>query len=222
MGEFPATVLDALRQPLEDGVVRVSRARGAADFPARFILVGAMNPCPCGEGGPPGTCRCTPAARERYALRLSAPLLDRFDIAIRVDRPDYDELVATTGEHSATVAHRVIAARRQARVRGVRYNRELPAAELDRWAALTPAAAAILERKVRSGALSARGLHRVRRIARTLADLDDAALRDESDAASEDSSRGVGAAGSFPISEANIREALLLRTHREMLLGSGS
>jgi magnesium chelatase family protein len=222
MGEFPATVLDALRQPLEDGVVRVSRARGAADFPARFILVGAMNPCPCGEGGPPGTCRCTPAARERYARRLSAPLLDRFDIAIRVDRPDYDELVATTGEHSATVAHRVIAARRQARVRGVRYNRELPAAELDRWAALTPAAAAILERKVRSGALSARGLHRVRRIARTLADLDDAALRDESDAASEDSSRGVGAAGSFPISEANIREALLLRTHREMLLGSGS
>jgi magnesium chelatase family protein len=222
MGEFPAAVLDALRQPLEDGVVRVSRARGAADFPARFILVGAMNPCPCGEGGPPGTCRCTPAARERYARRLSAPLLDRFDIAIRVDRPDYGELVATSGEHSATVAHRVLAARRQAGVRGVRCNRELPATELDRWAPLTPAATAMLERKVRSGALSARGLHRVRRIARTLADLEAAASRDRTDAANQDISEEVGHDGRPGVSEANVHEALLLRTQRELLLGSGS
>ena len=101
MGEFPSAVLDALRQPLEEGQVRVSRARGSTTFPARFILVGAMNPCPCGDGGAPGGCRCSPGDRERYARRLSAPLLDRFDIAIRVEPPEARELMAATRRNRA-------------------------------------------------------------------------------------------------------------------------
>ena len=93
MAEFSAVVLNALRQPLEEGVVRVSRARATVAFPARFLLVGAMNPCPCGEGGASGSCRCSPAARARYSRRLSGPLLDRFDLVVPLARPDPDELL---------------------------------------------------------------------------------------------------------------------------------
>ena len=103
LGEFPTAVLDALRQPLEDGQVQVSRARGTTVFPARFQLVAAMNPCPCGEGGIPGSCRCSPTARARYVRRLSGPLLDRFDLSLRVDPPQAGELVGPpTGEGSAS------------------------------------------------------------------------------------------------------------------------
>lgn len=172
MGEFPAPVLDALRQPLEEGVVRVARARASVTFPARFLLVGATNPCPCGQGGPRGACRCPPAARSRYARRLSGPLLDRFDLRVVVDRPDVDGLLGgPAAEPTATVAARVAAARTLACRRGVRCNAELPAHRLDEVAPLEPAAAALLEHKLRAGWLSARGLHRVRRVARTLADL---------------------------------------------------
>ena len=90
LGEFPAAVLDMLRQPLEEGVVRVSRARASVTFPARFLLVAAMNPCPCGEGSTPGRCRCSDWPRMRYASRVSGPLLDRFDLRVQVDRPDID------------------------------------------------------------------------------------------------------------------------------------
>jgi magnesium chelatase family protein len=199
MGEFPTAVLEALRQPLEDGVVRVSRARGSVTFPARFILIGAMNPCPCGEGGRPGACSCTPAARARYARRLSAPLLDRFDIAVRVDRPDSHALVGPrSGEHSASVAVRVAAGRRRAEARGFAVNADLPGSVLGEVAPLSDAASAVLERELRSGALSARGLHRVRRLARTIAD--------------------VGGSGD-QIEESHVREALLLRCQRQLLLG---
>ena len=110
-------------------MVRVSRARGSTAFPARFILVGAMNPCPCSEGGAPGTCTCSESARERYARRLSAPLLDRFDIAIRIDRPDVDDVFGCVpGETTAAVAGRVSGARLLAAARQVRVNAELPAA----------------------------------------------------------------------------------------------
>lgn len=175
MGEFPATVLDALRQPLEDGAVRVCRARASVTLPARFLLVAAMNPCPCGEGGPPGSCRCSEAARARYARRLSGPLLDRFDLRVPVHRPDVSELLrGPAGEGSAAVAARVTAARALAAERGVRANAELTADHLDRVAPLTPGAWRVLEHRLRAGSLSARGLHRVRRVARTLADLDGA------------------------------------------------
>ncbi len=173
MGEFAATVLEALRQPLEEGVVRVCRARASVTFPARFLLVGAMNPCPCGEGSMPGACRCTEAARARYARRISGPILDRFDLRVPLSRPDVSELLGgPPGEDSATVAARVAEARARAVFRGVRANAELPAHRLDETAPLSAGAEALLERRLRMGALSARGLHRVRRVARTLADLD--------------------------------------------------
>ncbi|MGI8777290.1 MAG: YifB family Mg chelatase-like AAA ATPase [Acidimicrobiales bacterium] len=172
MGEFPASVLDALRQPLEEGVVRVSRARGSVSFPAQFLLVGATNPCPCGEGGPRGACRCSDGARARYHRRLSGPLLDRFDLRVVVGRPEVGALLGgPAGEPTSVVADRVAAARERARARGVTANAHLPADRLDELVPLTPAAARLLECRLRSGALSARGLHRVRRVARTVADL---------------------------------------------------
>ncbi|MGI8759522.1 MAG: YifB family Mg chelatase-like AAA ATPase [Acidimicrobiales bacterium] len=173
LAEFPRNVLDALRQPLEEGVVRVCRARAAVSFPAHFQLVGAMNPCPCGEGGPPGWCRCSEAAISRYGRRLSGPLLDRFDLRLTVTRPDPGDLLAgPPGEPTATVAARVAAARQLATARGVACNAQLPASRLDEVAGLTGAASAVVERALRAGALSARGMQRVRRVARTLADLD--------------------------------------------------
>ncbi|MGH9067724.1 MAG: YifB family Mg chelatase-like AAA ATPase [Acidimicrobiales bacterium] len=175
MGEFPVAVLDALRQPLEEGVVRVCRAKASVTFPARFLLVGAMNPCPCGEGGPPGSCRCSEGARARYARRLSGPLLDRFDLRVPVGRPAVAELMGGgVQETTATVAARVAEARARAVARGVPTNAALPPQRLDELAPLAPASAALLERRLRMGLLSARGLHRVRRVARTLADLDGA------------------------------------------------
>lgn len=172
MAEFPATVLDALRQPLEEGVVRVCRARASVSFPARFLLVGATNPCPCGEGGAEGSCRCPPGARRRYLRRLSGPLLDRFDLRVVVTRPDASEVLGgPPGEGTATVASRVAAARALARERGVRANAEVPASRLDELAPVAPGAARLLEYRLRAGLLSARGLHRIRRVARTVADL---------------------------------------------------
>ncbi|MEA2826430.1 MAG: magnesium chelatase family protein [Actinomycetota bacterium] len=172
MAEFPRTVLDALRQPLEEGVVRVSRARASVAFPARFLLVGATNPCPCGEAGPEGACRCPEAVRQRYNRRLSGPLLDRFDLRVVMSRPAVADLLGgPPGESTGVVAARVAAARERARSRGVGCNAELPASVLDEVAPLTRAATAILEHRLRVGALSGRGLHRIRRVARTIADL---------------------------------------------------
>jgi len=172
MGEFPAPVLDALRQPLEEGVVRVCRARASVSFPARFLLVGATNPCPCGDGGPRGACRCSDGARARYHRRLSGPLLDRFDLRVVVGRPEVGALLGgPSGEPTSVVADRVAAARQRARSRGTTTNAAVPSERLDELAPLTPAAARLLEHRLRCGALSARGLHRIRRVARTVADL---------------------------------------------------
>jgi magnesium chelatase family protein len=170
LGEFHTDALDALRQPLEEGAVRVSRAKAAVTYPARFLLVAAMNPCPCGEGGP--VCRCSDAARARYGRRLSGPLLDRFDLRLDVSRPDAAQLLGgDPGEPSREVAARVAAARRRAAERGVVANASLPAPALDAVAPLDRPAALLLEDRLRRGVLSARGLHRVRRVALTLADL---------------------------------------------------
>jgi magnesium chelatase family protein len=199
MGEFPSVVLDSLRQPLEEGLVRVSRARGSVTFPARFILVGAMNPCPCGEGGAPGRCRCSAVSRERYARRLSAPLFDRFDIAVRVGTPEIPSGVGPVGgESTRLVAGRVARARRHAVARGVGCNALLAASALDEVAPMSRGATGIVERSLRSGVLSARGLHRIRRLARTVADLEDAGP---------------------VVGEDHVREALLLRSQRQLLLG---
>ena len=171
VAEFKPEVLDTLRQPLEEGVVRVSRARANVTFPARFLLVAAMNPCPCGGG--PGGCRCSDSSKDRYARRLSGPLLDRFDLRVVIGRPDVDQLLyGSPGESTATVAARVASARAAARSRGVSTNSELAPDQLDRYAPLSHGALDLLEHRMRAGQLSARGVHRVRRVARTLADLD--------------------------------------------------
>lgn len=196
MGEFPVSVLDALRQPLEEGVVRVSRARASVTFPARFLLVAAMNPCPCGDGGVTGTCRCTSAARARYVRRLSGPLLDRFDLVVALRRTEPELLLAPEpGEPSAAVAVRVAAVRAMAARRGVACNADLPSRGLEGSAPLSAAAAELLGTAVRSGRLSGRGMDRVRRVARTLADL----------------------GGSETLEEAHVAEALALRAGREIL-----
>ena len=167
LAEVRRDVLDQLRQPLEEGSIRVARARAAVAFPARFLLVAAMNPCPCGEGGPPGWCACSEPARTRYAGRVSGPLVDRFDLRVVVGRPDVgDLLTGPPGEPSAVVAARVAAARARAVARGVRCN-----AELATPPRLDPGALSLLDHVLRTGRLSARGLDRVRRVALTVADL---------------------------------------------------
>ena len=172
LAEFASHVLDALRQPLEEGVVRVARAAATVTFPARFLLVAAMNPCPCGYGGRPGGCRCTEGARARYQRRLSGPLLDRFDLRVEVTRPSVADLMGTErNEPTSAVRARVLAARARAVERGVGTNAEIPVERLDELAPLEPAATDVLAQALRSGRLSARGLHRVRRVARTVADL---------------------------------------------------
>jgi magnesium chelatase family protein len=176
LGEFPADVLDTLRQPLEEGKVLVCRARASVTFPAQVLLVAAMNPCPCGGHLGPGTCRCREAVRSRYAAKISGPLLDRFDLRVIVDRPDVTDLISEDrlvppGESSAQIAARVETARRAARRRGVAGNAEIPGPRLDALIPIEPEARRLLETRLRQGRLSARGLHRVRRVARTLADL---------------------------------------------------
>ncbi|HEV8063974.1 MAG TPA: ATP-binding protein, partial [Acidimicrobiales bacterium] len=170
--EFPASVLDCLRQPLEEGLVRVARARASIELPARFLLVAAMNPCPCGEADANYPCSCSPSQTERYRRRLSAPLLDRFDLHVPVSRLTTKELFGTeAGESSQVVAARVARARQLASSRGVDCNAAIPGHRLEELAPLEPAAQRLLQRRVERSDLTARGLDRVRRVARTLADL---------------------------------------------------
>jgi len=221
MGEFPAAVLDHLRQPLEEGVVRVSRAHGTSTFPARFQLVGAMNPCPCGDGGPPGSCRCSEAARARYTRRVSGPLLDRFDLVVTLRRPDPDELLwGSAGERSREVAERVRAARWRAGARGVSANAELGAGQLERSAPLDRQATALVDRHIRSGRLSARGLARIRRVARTVADLetgDRLAGCDRAESATAGCEEAAPDGGESPLEERHVAEALALHAGRAVL-----
>lgn len=171
LGEFGAKAIDGLREPLEEGVIRISRAATQAVLPARFQLVAATNPCPCG-GGPPGSCECDDLARLRYLRRLSGALLDRFDLRVAVHRPSSDDLLSTAGgESTAVVAARVASARRIALTRAGRLNAALGGEALDAWAPITPAARELLRREMDRGRLTGRGYHRIRRVARTIADL---------------------------------------------------
>jgi magnesium chelatase family protein len=141
--------------------------------------VAAMNACRCGADGSPGSCRCAESSRARYISRISGPLLDRFDLRVRVRRPDVEDLLSpnacgvarAASEPSSVVAARVATARRTARDRGGRCNAELPSWALDKLAPLSPGGRRLLERRLREGQLSARGLDRVRRVALTVADL---------------------------------------------------
>ena len=171
LGEFAPVVLDGLRQPLEEGVIRLARARASASLPARFLLVAATNPCPCG-GGQPGQCECDDAARLRYLRRLSGPLLDRFDLRVGVERPAVDDLLAAGGgEPTALVARRVAAARQMALERIGMPNAAIPPSRLDELAPLHPEARRKLREELEADTLTGRGYHRVRRVARTIADL---------------------------------------------------
>jgi len=172
LGEYSPHVLEMLREPLEEGWVRVSRASGMATFPARFLLVGSMNPCPCGEAGRPGACRCSDQERLRYARRLSGPLLDRFDIRILVDRPTPEAVLgAAAAESTAEVGERVMRARECAKSRGVTRNADIADGQLDELAPLTDDAVSLLREALGSCRISARGVQRVRRVALTLSDL---------------------------------------------------
>jgi magnesium chelatase family protein len=177
MLEFSRHVLEVLRQPLEEGFVTIARAARTAVFPARFVLVGAMNPCPCGFFGDPSRpCRCTPLQIDRYRSHLSGPLRDRLDLTVEVPALPPDALsAADAGEASSAVRARVVAARDRQRDRyaadGIRTNAELTPRLQQAHCALAPDALRLLDAAVRKLTLSARGYDRVRKVSRTIADL---------------------------------------------------
>ncbi len=176
--EFARSVLEVLREPLESGRILISRAARQAEFPARFQLVAAMNPCPCGHAGDPsGRCRCTPEMIERYRGRVSGPLLDRIDLHVEVPRVPRAELRrdGARGPSSAEVRARTTAARDRQLARAGKPNGQLGSREVDRDCALASPDVALLEHACERLGLSARAYHRVLRTARTIADLDGAA-----------------------------------------------
>lgn len=174
--EFPRAALEALREPMETGSITISRAARQASFPARFQLVLALNPCPCGWLGAPlrlgKACRCTPEQVSRYQSRISGPLLDRIDIQVEVLATPADELLALPdGEPSAVVATRVATARARQDARQQRVNAQLDAATIDRHTGLDPAASLFLRSAAQRLGWSGRRVHRCLKVARTVADL---------------------------------------------------
>jgi magnesium chelatase family protein len=172
--EFERKVLEVLREPLEAGKVTISRAARQTDFPCRFQLVAAMNPCPCGYlSHPHRTCRCTPDAIARYQGRISGPLLDRIDLQLTVPAMSTAEMLdAPTGESSANIARRVALARERQIVRQQSPNALLSSNQIDHHCQPDAAAATLLRAAIERLHWSARAYHRVLRIARTIADLD--------------------------------------------------
>jgi magnesium chelatase family protein len=191
LGEFPPHLLDALRQPLEEGRVHVARKGVSVDFPCLLQMVAATNPCPCGYANDRlVSCSCTPGALARYRRRFSGPLLDRIDLRVNVPRLDPDELAGEGGESSAAVRARVCMARDRQLVRGA-LNRDLHRSALDalEWSA---ASSRLLGASARRLAVTARGWDRVRRLARTIADLEGSVSVSESHMAEALAFRGAG------------------------------
>jgi magnesium chelatase family protein len=193
LAEFQASVLQALRQPLESGRVSITRSGGAVVYPARFMLVAATNPCPCGWAADgQRNCRCTPSVIDAYQRRLSGPLLDRIDLKVGVKRVSLEALASEPkGEPSAPVRERVIRARRIQLERQGCLNSQLKPARLRQLAGLDTVARRTLERWAEEKGLTARGFHRAWRVARTSADLE----------------------GADQIAERHILEALSYRLH---------
>ena len=182
MLEFPRHVLDGLRQPMEDARVVIARAAQAVTFPARFTLIGASNPCPCGRAGDPtGTCNCAAGDIDRYTARISGPLSDRIDMHVTVGAVALRELSgAGSGDASKKIRARVERARasqleRFARSRGITCNAYASGRWLDAQTPVHPAARALLQTAADRLALSARGYHRVLKVGRTIADLEECA-----------------------------------------------
>lgn len=176
--EYKRSVLESLRQPLEDGVITVARAAGSVTYPASFMLCAGMNPCPCGNyGSAEKTCTCTPAAIRRYRERISGPLLDRIDLQVEVDNVKYDDLVSETREESSEeVKKRVEGARavQRARFAGtpVHTNGEMGEAQIRQFCRLDDECNALLKSAFERFSLSARARARIVKVARTIADLD--------------------------------------------------
>jgi magnesium chelatase family protein len=175
--EFGQAGLEVLRQPLEDGTVTISRVNGTVTFPAKFMLVGAMNPCPCGYAGDPlRECTCSPTAIAKYQRRLSGPLLDRIDIHVEVPRVQYDKLTGTAqGEPSSAVRARVQAARERQRARFAGTclisNADMGPTEVRRYCVTDDSAQSLLKAAMQQLHLSARAFHRTLKLARSIADL---------------------------------------------------
>ncbi|MBF6613109.1 MAG: YifB family Mg chelatase-like AAA ATPase [Chloroflexi bacterium] len=176
--EYSGQALETLRQPLEDRVVTITRAAGTLSFPANFVLIAAMNPCPCGYfGDPVKECTCSNSTVARYQKKISGPLLDRMDIHIEVPRVDYEKLSDTRlGESSNAIRRRVEAARKRQRerfagVRGVSCNAEMRPAEIREHCELDSAGQSLIKAAMRQLHLSARAYHRILKLARTIADL---------------------------------------------------
>ena len=195
--EFPRPALEALREPLETGNITIARAAQQATFPAKFLLIAAMNPCPCGfRGSRLRACRCTPDQVARYQARISGPLLDRIDLHIEVTPLPPDELLkAPPGEATSAIRERVTAARAVALARQGVLNQQLQGQALDEYMNAEPAALQLLQNAATKLGWSARGIHRTLRVARTIADL----------------------AQSTPITPAHVGEAI---QYRRALLGA--
>jgi len=174
--EFDRRVLEVLREPLESGRIVISRAARQAEFPARFQLIAAMNPCPCGYlGDAGGRCRCTVEQIQRYRARLSGPLLDRIDLHVEVPKVPHQVLRDTDGggPGSSDVRQRVMAARNKQLARAGKLNNALSPKELGIYCYTEDKVAALLEQAVERLGLSARAYHRIIKVARTIADLAD-------------------------------------------------
>jgi magnesium chelatase family protein len=171
--EFDRHVLEVLREPLDSGRITISRAARQCDFPARFLLVGALNPCPCGYlGHPAGRCHCSPDQIARYRGRISGPLLDRIDVQIEVPALAADELQNLgEGESSAEVRERVEAARERMIARQCKPNVSLDVRDVERYCGPDANGAALLQKAITRLGLSARSYHRTLKVARTIADL---------------------------------------------------
>ena len=179
--EFARNVLEVMRQPLEDGVVSIARAAASVTFPCRFMLVAAMNPCPCGHyGDPKRPCRCTPVQMQRYRNRISGPLLDRIDIHVEVPAMDYQQLASLDkGEPSSAIRERVVASRAVQRDRFSRHkgshavhcNANMRAKDVHKHCALDPDAQSLLKAAMADFNLSARAYDRILKVARTVADI---------------------------------------------------
>jgi len=177
--EFDRRVIESLRQPLEDGIVSIARAKGTETFPARFILVAAMNPCPCGNYGTEKSCICTASSMMKYQKKLSGPIVDRIDMWVNVPRIDFDKLSdkRPSGERSVQIKKRIDVAREAGRKRfskhahNIKTNSEMGAKDILDYIKLSPEAEKILKQSAEKLGLSPRSYHRTIKVAQTIADL---------------------------------------------------